>query len=89
MKKMTQILSVAFLTFSLPVLAQENAGLKLPEGFKANLYANNIGGARHIAITKSGVVFAKLRSFYTKACDKSCITTVPTTFRFLYSWILS
>ena len=34
MKKMTQFLSVAFLAFSLPVLAQENAGLKLPEGFK-------------------------------------------------------
>ena len=62
MKKMTQFLSVAFLAFSLPVLAQENAGLKLPEGFKANLYANNIGGARHIAITKSGVVFAKLNN---------------------------
>ncbi len=62
MKKMTQFLSVAFLAFSLPVLAQENAGLKLPEGFKANLYANNIGGARHIAITKSGVIFAKLNN---------------------------
>ena len=62
MKKMTQFLSVAFLAFSLPVLAQENAGLQLPEGFKASLYANNIGGARHIAITKSGVVFAKLNN---------------------------
>jgi glucose/arabinose dehydrogenase len=62
MKKLTQLLSVAFLAFSLPVVAQENAGLKLPEGFKANLYANNIGGARHIAITKSGVVFAKLNN---------------------------
>ena len=62
MKKLTQLLSVAFLAFSLPALAQENAGLKLPAGFKANLYANNIGGARHIAITKSGVVFAKLNN---------------------------
>ena len=44
MKKLTQLVSVAFLAFSLPVLAQDNEGLKLPEGFKASLYANNIGG---------------------------------------------
>ena len=40
--------------------AQDNAGLTLPNGFKANLFAENIGSARHIAISKNGVVFAKL-----------------------------
>jgi len=40
--------------------AQDNAGLTLPTGFKANLFAENIGSARHIAISKNGVVFAKL-----------------------------
>lgn len=62
MKKQIQLLSLAFFAFCMNVVAQENAGLKLPEGFKASLYANNIGGARHIAITKSGIVFAKLNN---------------------------
>ena len=62
MKKQIQLLSLALFTFCMNVLAQENTGLKLPEGFKASLYANNIGGARHMAITKSGIVFAKLNN---------------------------
>jgi len=62
MKKQIQLLSLALFAFCINVLAQENAGLKLPEGFKASLYANNIGTARHIAITNSGVVFAKLNN---------------------------
>jgi glucose/arabinose dehydrogenase len=62
MKKQIQLLSLAVFAFCMNVLAQENAGLKLPEGFKASLYANNIGGARHIAITKAGIVFAKLNN---------------------------
>ena len=62
MKRLIQLFSVAFLAFSMPVLAQENAGLTLPEGFKASWFAKNIGSPRHIAITKSGVVFAKLNN---------------------------
>jgi len=62
MKKQIQLVSIAIFAFCMNVIAQENAGLTLPTGFKANLYANNIGGARHIAITKSGVVFAKLNN---------------------------
>jgi len=60
MKKGLQILCLILAAFSIKAIAQENAGLKLPEGFKASLYANNIGSARHIAVTKAGVVFAKL-----------------------------
>ena len=62
MKKQIQLLSMAIFAFCMNVIAQENAGLTLPTGFKASLYANNIGTARHIAITKSGVVFAKLNN---------------------------
>ena len=42
--------------------AQDNAGLRLPAGFSATLFANNIGSSRHITITPSGVVFAKLNA---------------------------
>ena len=62
MKKGVSILSLLILSLSIMGKAQENAGLKLPVGFKASLYANNIGSARHIAITKSGVIFAKLNN---------------------------
>ncbi len=60
MKKGLSILSLFLLVLSIVGKAQENAGLRLPAGFKASLFADNIGSARHITITKSGVVFAKL-----------------------------
>ena len=60
MKKQLQLIVFgSLLGFSI-VHAQENAGLVLPAGFKAQLFAENIGQARHIAITQSGVMFAKL-----------------------------
>ncbi len=62
MKKQVLFLSIAFFTIIFNVKAQDNVGLSLPAGFKASLYANNIGTARHIAISKSGVVFAKLNN---------------------------
>lgn len=49
-----------FLLSSCVVTAQQNLGLKLPIGFKATLFADNIGMARHIAITQNGVLYAKL-----------------------------
>jgi glucose/arabinose dehydrogenase len=48
--------------FALSVNAQENAGLRLPAGFSATLFADQIGTARHIAITDKGVLFAKLNN---------------------------
>ena len=48
--------------FVLSVNAQENAGLKLPAGFSATLFANQIGTPRHIAINDKGVLFAKLEN---------------------------
>lgn len=38
----------------------DNAGLKLPEGFGAIMVAQNIGQARHLAVTKSGEIYVKL-----------------------------
>ena len=62
MKRQILFLNIALCLLTKAAGAQDNAGLSLPAGFKANLYANNIGSARHIAITKSGVVFAKLNN---------------------------
>lgn len=60
MKK--QFLFSMLVMFSLvfQVKAQVNAGLTLPQGFKANVFAQNLGSPRHIAITSKGVLFAKL-----------------------------
>ncbi len=38
----------------------DNAGLKLPEGFSALIYADTIGHARHIAINSNGDVYIAL-----------------------------
>jgi glucose/arabinose dehydrogenase len=60
--KKTLLSFVAVLFLMVVSEAQPNAGLKLPSGFTASLFANNIGAARHIAITQNGVVFAKLNA---------------------------
>ena len=60
MKKGIYLLLLLSISVHFLANAQENAGLTLPTGFKANLFAENIGSARHIAISKNGVVFAKL-----------------------------
>ncbi|OKS86446.1 PQQ-dependent sugar dehydrogenase [Mucilaginibacter polytrichastri] len=38
----------------------ENAGLKLPAGFSGNIIAENLGTARHIAVTPQGDIFVKI-----------------------------
>jgi hypothetical protein len=58
--KIILVLLIVLLSLVVALQAQENAGLKLPAGFKATLFADTIGSARHIAITSNGVVFAKL-----------------------------
>jgi hypothetical protein len=60
MKKGIYLLLLLSISVHFLANAQDNAGLTLPTGFKANLFAENIGSARHIAISKNGVVFAKL-----------------------------
>ena len=62
MKKQIGATCFLLINFFLNLTAQNNAGLSLPEGFSANLFAQNIGNPRHITITKNGVMFAKLNS---------------------------
>ncbi len=38
----------------------DNAGLKLPVGFSALIYADNVGGARHIDVNSNGDVYVSL-----------------------------
>ena len=60
MYKLSNVLLACVLAFS--VNAQENAGLRLPAGFSATLFADQIGTARHITINDKGVLFAKLNN---------------------------
>ncbi len=62
MKNLKIVLSSFLLLMSSLAESQDNAGLRIPAGFTAKLFASNIGAARHIAITKNGVVFAKLNA---------------------------
>lgn len=41
---------------------EDNAGLKLPAGFSATVFADGLGEARHIAVTPEGDVYVKLSS---------------------------
>lgn len=60
MKKSILVLFFIIGVLANNIRAQENVGLELPAGFKANIFAQNIGSTRHIAISASGVLFAKL-----------------------------
>ena len=71
MKTIKQILCIVLLAFTFQLQAQNNAGLKLPNGFKATLFADTIGSARHISITQNGVLFAKL--MYPNKAGKSIV----------------
>ena len=62
MKKIQNLFLLSIIMMACTVNAQDNAGLRLPAGFSATLFANNIGSSRHISITKSGIVFAKLNA---------------------------
>jgi glucose/arabinose dehydrogenase len=41
--------------------AAANAGLTLPAGFRAAMIADNLGGARHIAVTLQNEIYVKLK----------------------------
>lgn len=45
-----------------PRCAPENAGLKLPAGFCATLFADSLGGPRHMAIASNGDLVVALRT---------------------------
>ena len=55
------ILSVAlFSGFCIIKNVKEGSTIKLPAGFKASIVAENLGEARHIAVTKHGNIYIKL-----------------------------
>ena len=62
MRNLKIVFSSVLVFVALFAQSQDNAGLRLPTGFSAKLFASNIGTARHITITKNGVVFAKLNA---------------------------
>ena len=41
---------------------ESTAGLSLPEGFSATVFADNVGRARHIAVRENGDVYVALRN---------------------------
>jgi glucose/arabinose dehydrogenase len=41
---------------------EDNGGITLPSGFKATVFADNLGGARHLVVNKNGVVYVKMES---------------------------
>ncbi|GAB3688082.1 sorbosone dehydrogenase family protein [Spirosoma flavus] len=43
-----------------PAVPVENDGLKLTNGFRAVVFADNLGKARHVAVSNTGTVFVKL-----------------------------
>lgn len=45
-----------------PGCAADNAGLKLPAGFCATLFADSLGGPRHLAVFPNGDVVAAIRT---------------------------
>ena len=45
-----------------PPCAADNAGLKLPAGFCATIFADSVAGARHIAVAPNGDVFVATRN---------------------------
>ncbi len=52
------LLIAGLLSFKIP--DAPNAGLKLPTGFTANMIADNIGFARHLAVAPNGLIYVKL-----------------------------
>jgi glucose/arabinose dehydrogenase len=63
MKKYLLVFSLAAMVASwgfVNIPSQDNAGLKLPPGFSATIFAEGIGRARHLAVTPHGNVYVKL-----------------------------
>lgn len=52
-----------------PRCAADNGGIQLPPGFCASVFADNLGKARHIAVTPSGHVFVVIEPSSPTASD--------------------
>lgn len=49
-------------TETAPASAPASAGIVLPEGFAATVFADDLGATRHLAIRSDGVVYASMRT---------------------------
>src|SRR6188472_1635807 len=47
---------------TLPACDPGNGGLKLPEGFCALVAADNLGAARHVAVSADGTVYVAIQN---------------------------
>lgn len=54
------VLLAAFMLLSLQPQQETTADLKLPNGFKVQIFADDVGRARHLAVTEQGLVYVKL-----------------------------
>lgn len=44
-------------------VSDDNGGIELPDGFKATIFADDIGPARHLTVREDGTVYVALRRF--------------------------
>ncbi len=58
-----------------PACAPDNGGLKLPEGFCATIFADQVGSPRHIAVAPNGVVFVALQVPRRGASERGATTS--------------
>ena len=49
---------------AISVKTTDTSGLKLPDGFHATVFADNLGRTRHIAVGPKGIVYVKLNTVY-------------------------
>jgi glucose/arabinose dehydrogenase len=59
-KMMLLLLAVTAVLWGFQGTDQDEANLKLPTGFSAQIFADDIGRARHLAVTPQGNVYVKL-----------------------------
>ncbi len=65
MKKYVFLIQIFALTF-LPFISVSQVQLDLPEGFKATLFAEDLGPGRHLAVNNNGDVYLQLQQNTTK-----------------------
>src|SRR5258707_5055631 len=59
-KRFTVLLGLATAILLAFNFKKKEGDLKLPSGFKAQVFAENVGNARHLAVTPQGNVYVKL-----------------------------
>ncbi len=58
-------------TAAKPACAPDDGGITLPDGFCATVFADSVGGARHVAVAPNGDVFVALQSPQRRGANES------------------